>query len=75
MSTIEIVAGSLLLLTCLLIIVVISLQGGKTGGMSGVIMGGEGTSVRGKTKDTDAQLANNTQVLAVIFFVATVVVS
>ena len=48
MGTIEIVAGALLILTCLVIIVAVTLQSNQGSGMSGVIMGGEGTAARGK---------------------------
>ncbi len=75
MNTIEIVAGALLILTCLVIIIAVTLQSNKGGGMSGVIMGGEGTSVRGRAKDNDAKLAQITKILAVVLFVLTFVVT
>lgn len=74
-STLEIVAGSLLILACIFTVVVVSLQSNKGGGMSSVIMGGEGTSVRGRSRDRDAKLASITKILAVVLFVATFVVS
>lgn len=75
MGTIEIVAGALLILTCLVIIVAVTLQSNQGGGMSGVIMGGEGTAARGKAKNNDAKLAKITKILAVVLFVLTFVVS
>ena len=75
MSTIEIVAGALLILTSLVIVIAVTLQSSKGGGMSGAIMGGEGTAVRGKAKDNDAKLAKITKILAVVLFVLTLAVS
>ncbi|MEG0751694.1 MAG: preprotein translocase subunit SecG [Oscillospiraceae bacterium] len=76
MRVIEIVSGVVLLLSCILIIVAVSLQSGRGSGMSGVIMGGEGNaSVKGRTKDIDAKLATITKVLAVVLFVVTLAVN
>ncbi len=75
MTTIEIVTGALLLLTCLCIIVAVTLQSGRSDGMSSVIMGGDGGSVKGRSKDSDAKLAKITKILAVVLFVVTLAVS
>lgn len=75
MTTLEIIAGAVLLFTCLLIVVVVSLQTGKGGGLTSAIMGGEGNAARGRAKDTDAKLASITKVLAIILFVVTLAVT
>ena len=75
MGPIEIIAGALLMLVCVLIVITVTLQSNKGSGMSGVIMGGEGTSVRGKAKSNDAKLAKITKILAVVLFVLMLVVT
>lgn len=75
MSVIEIVAGSLLILACISTVIFVSLQSNKGGGMSSAIMGGDGTTVRGRAKDRDEKLAKITKVLAVVLFVLTFAVS
>ncbi len=75
MTTIEIIAGSMLLLCCLSIIVAVLCQSPKGGKMSGAIMGFEGETVRGRGKATDRQLEKLTKILAIVFFVVTIIVN
>lgn len=75
MSPIEIIAGCALIVSSILIIIAVTLQSGKGGGLTSAIMGGEGTSARGRAKDSDAKLATLTKWLAGVLFVVTVVVN
>ncbi len=75
MGIAEYIAGGVLLAVCVAIIAVVSVQSNKGSGMSGVIMGGEGTAARGRAKEHDAKLANITRILAVVLFVVTFAVT
>ncbi len=75
MSAIEIIAGILLIVSCVLIIVLVMLQSSKGSGLSGAIGGGAYADARGKTKANEAKLAKLTKVFAVIFFVITLAVN
>ena len=75
MNALEIIGSILLILTSILIILVIELQSSKSSGM-GALFGQEVASIQGRNraKTMDAMLAKVTKILAVIFFVVTIVV-
>lgn len=75
MGTLEIVAGSLLILSSIIIIIAVSLQSNKGGGLTSAIMGGEGPGGRERGKSSDAKLATLTKWLAVVFFVVSLAVN
>lgn len=76
MSVIEIIAGCLLIISCILIIVVVTIQQPKGSGLSGAIMGGEGTQAQGRRgRSNEAKLARTTKILAIVFFVVTFAVN
>ncbi len=74
MSTIEIIAGSCLLLSCIAIVVAVALQSSNSG-MSSAIMGGEGTGVKGRGRENEKKLSKITRVLAIVLFVVTMIVN
>ena len=71
MSQWEIIAGGVLIFTCLIIIIVVSLQSSKGDGLSSAIMGGGTGGGRERGKSTDAKLATTTKWLMAIFFLIT----
>lgn len=75
MNPLEIIGSILLILTSILIILVIELQSSKSSGM-GSLFGQEAASIQGRNraKTMDAMLAKVTKILAVVFFVVTIVV-
>ena len=75
MSSIEIISGAVLLLSCILIIIAVSLQSNRGEGLTSVIMGGDSSSTRTREKDKDARLASATKVLAIVLFVVTLAVN
>ncbi len=75
MSLIEYIAGGLLMISCIFIIVIVTIQQPKGNGISGAIMGGDTQVQQGRRgKSNDAKLARVTKFLAIIFFVVTLVV-
>jgi preprotein translocase subunit SecG len=70
MTTLEIVVGAFLIFSCLVIIVVVSLQSNKGDGLTSAIMGtGAVAGGRERAKTADAKLATVTKWLLAIFFV------
>lgn len=76
MQLYEYLAGSVLILACLSIIILVLLQDNKGSGLSGAISGGDASGMmqRGRTRARDEKLAKITKVLAVVLFVVTLVV-
>lgn len=77
MSVWEIVSGVLLLISSIFIILVTLLQESKQQGMTSAIGGGSNDSFYGKNsgRSREAKLAKMTTVMAIIFFVVTLVVN
>ena len=72
MSILEIIAGSLLIISCIMIVVIVTVQQPKGSGISGAIMGGETQSSGNRRgKSNDAKLARLTRIFAIAFFVIT----
>ena len=77
MSVWEIVSGVLLLISSIFIILVTLLQESKQQGMTPAIGGGSNDSFYGKNsgRSREAKLAKMTTVMAIIFFIVTLVVN
>jgi preprotein translocase subunit SecG len=64
------------LLVCLLLILVVSFQSGKTSGLSGALGGSSDTFMsKNKSKSFDARLARATKWIAGVFVILTVVLN
>jgi len=75
MSVMEIIAGSMLIISCIMIVVIVTIQQPKGSGISGAIMGGEGTSQGSRRgKSNEARLAKLTRIFAIAFFIITLAV-
>lgn len=77
MSIIEIISGSLLLLSSISIILLALLQESKQPGMNAAIGGGSNDSFYGKNsnRSREAQLVRLTKICAGVFFVVTILVN
>ncbi len=77
MGPIQIIAGILLILACLVIILVVLIQDSKDQGMTSAITGSSNDSFYGKNSGNtrEARVANFTRVAAFIFFAATLAVN
>ncbi len=75
MGVMEIIGGILLIITCILIIVLVSMQESKSDGLSA--MTGASDSYLGKNsgRTFDAMLKRFTKYAAIVFFVLTIVVN
>lgn len=76
MHVYEIIAGSVLMLACILLIIVVLLQDNKGNGLSGAIGGGESGGIlqRGRGRMRDEKLAKITKILAIVLFAVVLVV-
>lgn len=76
MQIYEIIAGSVLMLACILLIIVVLMQDNKGSGLSGAIGGGEAGGIlqRGRGRSRDEKLAKITKILAIVLFVVVLVV-
>ena len=64
------------LLACVILILVVLLQSGKTAGLSGAIGGGADTYLsKNKSKTLDSKLARATKWVAIVFVVLTLALS
>ena len=64
------------LITCLILVVIIVLQSGKTSGLSGALSGQTDTFLsKNKSKSIDARLARATKWFAGVFVVLTVILN
>lgn len=74
MAWYEILIGVLLVVTSLAIIVIVLMQQSRQAGLSGAIAGGADTFFgKNKGRSADAKLSRGTKILAVIFFVLSLV--
>lgn len=70
----EIVLGIVLIITSLALVAMVLLQEGRSAGLSGAIAGGAETFLgKGKSKTVEQKLAKITKVLAIVFFVLSLV--
>lgn len=76
MAWYEIVIGVVLILTSLILIATVLLQESRSQGLSGAIAGGAETFLgKGKSKTAEQKLAKITKIVAIIFFVLSLVPS
>ena len=76
MTTLEIVAGSFLILSTIVITLAVALQSSKGDGLTSAIMGtGGGGGGRERGKSADAKLATLTKYLTILFFAVTIAVN
>lgn len=74
MSASQIVLGIVMLLTSLALVAIVLLQEGRQAGLSGAIAGGADSFLgKNKSKTVEQKLVKITKVLAVIFFVISIV--
>ncbi len=74
MAWYEIVLGIVLIITSLALVAVVLLQEGRQAGLSGAIAGGAETFLgKGKSKTIEQKFVKITKVLAVVFFVLSLV--
>lgn len=74
MAWYEIVLGVVLIITSLALVAVVLLQEGRQAGLSGAIAGGAETFLgKGKSKTIEQKFVKITKVLAVVFFVLSLV--
>lgn len=70
----EIIGGVMLLISGVLLVIIVLSQEGKENGLSGAIQGGSAESylTTGGNRTKDARLKKFTKIMAVIFFVLTI---
>ncbi len=70
----EIVVGIVLIITSLALVAIVLLQEGRSAGLSGAIAGGAETFLgKGKSKTAEQKLVKITKVLAIAFFILSLV--
>lgn len=70
----EIVVGIVLIITSLALVAIVLLQEGRSAGLSGAIAGGAETFLgKEKSKTAEQKLAKITKVLAIVFFILSLV--
>ncbi len=74
-STLEIVSGVILIVSCIVIILLVMLQESKGNGLAGVIGGGDMLDSANRSTSRDAILAKFTKIAAIVLFVVTLLVS
>lgn len=73
MEIYEIILGIVLIIASLILVVTVILQEGRSAGLSGAIAGGAETFLgKGKSKTIDQKLAKITKIVAILFFVITI---
>ena len=76
MTTLEIVAGSFLIFSSLIITIAVALQSSKGDGLTSAIMGTGGMGGgRERAKSADAKLSTLTKYLTILFFIVTIAVN
>lgn len=74
MSASQIVLGIVMLLTSLALVAIVLLQEGRQAGLSGAIAGGADSFLgKNKSKTVEQKLVKITKVLAILFFVISIV--
>lgn len=74
MSASQIILGIVMLLTSLALVAIVLLQEGRQAGLSGAIAGGADSFLgKNKSKTVEQKLVKITKVLAVLFFVISIV--
>ena len=76
MSIVEIIAGVTLIISCVMMVIIITVQQPKGSGLSGAIMGGDTQTQSGgrRGRSNDARLSRLTKIFAITFFAVTLIV-
>ncbi len=70
----EILLGIVLIITSLALVAIVLLQEGRSAGLSGAIAGGAETFLgKGKSKTIEQKLSKITKILAIVFFVLSLI--
>ncbi len=70
----EIILGIVLIITSIALIAIVLLQEGRSAGLSGAIAGGAETFLgKNKSKTIESKLASITKILAIVFFVLSLI--
>jgi len=70
----EVVVGIVLIITSLILVATVLLQESKSAGLSGAIAGGAETFLgKGKSKTVEQKLAKITKIVAVVFFLLSLI--
>lgn len=70
----EVVVGIVLIITSLILVATVLLQESKSAGLSGAIAGGADTFLgKGKSKTAEQKLAKITKIVAVVFFLLSLI--
>lgn len=74
MAWYEILVGIVLIITSIALIAIVLLQEGRSAGLSGAIAGGAETFLgKGKSKTVEQKLVKITKILAIVFFVLSLI--
>lgn len=76
MSVPQLILSIIYVILAIVMVAVVTLQSGKSSGLSGAIGGGSGESflAKNKAKSLDARLAKMTKWIAIVFVVLTLVI-
>ncbi|MCI5993381.1 MAG: preprotein translocase subunit SecG [Clostridiales bacterium] len=75
MTALHIVLTVIQLILAVGLVVIVTLQSGKSAGLSSAIAGGDGFAAKGKSKSLDAKLAKATKWIGGVFIVLTLVLN
>ncbi len=75
MTVLHIVLSVIQVILALALVVIVTVQSGKSAGLSSAIAGGDGFAAKGKSKSLDAKLAKATKWFGGVFLVLTLVLN
>ena len=75
MTVLHIILTVIQLILAVGLVVIVTLQSGKSAGLSSAIAGGDGFAAKGKSKSLDAKLAKATKWIGGVFIVLTLVLN
>ncbi len=75
MTVLHIILTVIQLILAVGLVVIVTLQSGKSSGLSSAIAGGDGFSAKSKSKSIDAKLAKATKWIGGVFLVLTLVLN
>ena len=75
MTVLHIILTVIQLILAVGLVVIVTLQSGKSSGLSSAIAGGDGLSAKSKSKSIDAKLAKATKWIGGVFLVLTLVLN
>lgn len=75
MTVLHIILTVIQVILALGLVVIVTVQSGKSAGLSSAIAGGDGFAAKGKSKSLDAKLAKATKWIGGVFLVLTLVLN